>query len=981
VAQEHIGGKTLLKGTCLVCNEEFFGVSVCPNDGTAISMVQEDPLVGNILAERFEVLAKLGEGGMSAVYKARHMLMDRIVAIKLLFASDISSLKRFQLEAKLACNLNHINIVSVFDFGVSTQGQPYLVMDYLEGRSLGDCIKLDGPLQLDRALGIFTQACDALTYAHKRDVVHRDLKPSNFMLVLDDNYSELLKVVDFGIAKQINFEEPSGQGLTKTGEVFGSPLYMAPEQCLGRKLDARADIYSMGCVMYEALTGTPPLVGVNALDTLHKHISEDPLPFAITNPDCRNLPPLLEKLVFKALARDVDQRYQSMLELWTDLEVLLHAAKGGGGKASVAVPKVTASPPAINSLQSNTIPVGMAPGLSPHDSLSNDSATIPPGLSTGKVIAPHAVPPYFGQDSTRAPGANQSGTFPARPQPSGGVGQSNNRMNSMASPANRLTPSPEGSADSTSNRLSARMPAVQNPQGSYNRLPANSPAESLNGEQGFTESLSKPTRSLLNNNGGGGPTSIGAQETKAPTGKDSSGSPSDVSQNTDEIAALAQKRVGAISRIGLTPPDGTSSTAGAAANKGRPRVGDVSRTGMTGMSVVTAQINKSSQVMLPLSMAAAVLLGLSCWFFYANNSAPKPESNSGTTPGANVTGGATTNGASHVAIVGAVKSGAARKAAVIPPASSSSDWRELQKQGLTALEECNYRVAYERLQDAVAKSSGHPLDDEYGQLLAQFGQAASKTDHFQDAIDNLMRAQSIFGRSHSPESELLLADCKNYLGLVYTNQMDYNNAKAFLDEAKKIRDKYGKQEDKADSDQAMAKLYNRFESRDGSFGTDNAIKMLQDSLVGKSNDAAFVIESKNDLGFSYNRKHEYKQARYFYEQALASAKQNFGVDHPLYADSLVGLGTLNWLEGNDDLATKQFLQALPIRQKNYGENSIKTSEVYACLGYANVKNNPDKAKEYFESALAIKRELLGAENREYIANETAYHRVLKRKHH
>ena len=970
MAQEYIGGKTLLKGTCLVCNEEFFGVSVCPNDGTAISMVQEDPLVGNILAERFEVLAKLGEGGMSAVYKARHMLMDRIVAIKLLFASDIASLKRFQLEAKLACNLNHINIVSVFDFGVSTQGQPYLVMDYLEGRSLGDCIKLDGPLQLDRALGIFTQACDALTYAHKRDVVHRDLKPSNFMLVLDDNYSELLKVVDFGIAKQINFEEPSGQGLTKTGEVFGSPLYMAPEQCLGRKLDARADIYSMGCVMYEALTGTPPLVGVNALDTLHKHISEDPLPFAITNPACRNLPEPLEKLVFKALARDVDQRYQSMLELWTDLEVLLHAAKGGGGKAPSVSPKVTASPPALNPRQANTIPVGN-PGLSPSDGLSSsDSKPALPGLTTGKVIAPHAVPPYFGQDSTRAPGT-ASGTFPARPS-TGGAGQSNNRMNSMASPANRLTPMPDGSAETASNTLSARMPAVQNPQGSYNRLPANSPGENLNGEQGFTESIPK-TRSLLSNNGGG-PTSIAATST--------SKAAEDASQNKEEIAAIAQKRVGSASRIGpgLTPADVNASQTGMAANKGRPRVGDVSRTGMSGMSVVTAQIGKSSQLMLPLSIVAAVLLGSGCWFFYANNSAQKQDANNGTSAGGNPTGG-TANGASHVAIVGAAKSGAERTADAIPPESSAADWRELQKQGLTALGLCNYKVAYERLRDAVTKSNGHPLDDDYGQLLAQFGQAASKTDHFQDAIDNLMRAQSIFGRSHTPESELLLADCKNYLGLVYTNQMDYNNAKAFLDEAKKIRDKYGKQEDKADSDQAMAKLYNRFESRDGSFGTDNAIKMLQDSLVGKSNDAAFVIESKNDLGFSYNRKHEYKQARYFYEQALASAKQNFGVDHPLYADSLVGLGTLNSLENNDDLATKQFLQALPIRQKNYGEKSIKTSEVFACLGYANVKKNPDKAKEYFENALAIKRDLLGADNREYIANEVAYHRVLKHKHH
>jgi serine/threonine-protein kinase len=147
------------------------------------------------------------------------------------------------------------------------------------------------------------------------------------MLVADDKYSELVKVVDFGIAKQLSFEDAQGQGLTKTGEVFGSPLYMSPEQCLGRKLDARADIYSMGCVMYEVLTGLPPFIGANHLDTLHKHINEDPLPLAEANAVCAELPPMLEKFVFKALSRDIDKRYQSMLELWTDLEVLMYASK------------------------------------------------------------------------------------------------------------------------------------------------------------------------------------------------------------------------------------------------------------------------------------------------------------------------------------------------------------------------------------------------------------------------------------------------------------------------------------------------------------------------------------------------------------------------------------------------------------------------------------------------------------------------------
>jgi serine/threonine-protein kinase len=338
-----------MKGSCLICGEEFFGESTCPNDGSALKLIKEDPLIGTVLAERFEVLAILGEGGMSAVYKARHLLMDKLVAIKLLFAEDIQSLKRFQLEAKLACGLNHANIVSVLDFGVSTQGQPYLVMDYLEGRSLGELVKTEGAMQYERATNVFIQACDALTYAHKRDIIHRDLKPSNFMLVLDENYSELVKLVDFGIAKQISLDDADAQALTRTGEVFGSPLYMAPEQCLGRKTDARADIYSMGCVMYEVLTGRPPLVGINALDTLHKHINEDPQPFATTNPACADVPKTLERIVFKALERDLDKRYQSMLELWTDLE-LLRRPQGITG-ATREMPK-----PELDALASETTP-------------------------------------------------------------------------------------------------------------------------------------------------------------------------------------------------------------------------------------------------------------------------------------------------------------------------------------------------------------------------------------------------------------------------------------------------------------------------------------------------------------------------------------------------------------------------------------------------------------------------------------------------
>ena len=265
---------------------------------------------------------------MSAVYKARHTLTDRIVAIKLLSSYDMPSLKRFQQEAKLACTLSHPYVVSVFDFGVSADGQPFLVMDYLEGITLAESIKKDGAMAVGRALGFFIQGCDALAYAHRREVLHRDLKPGNFMIARDHEDHEVLKLVDFGIAKHLS-PDAEALDLTRTGEVFGSPLYMSPEQCLGRKLDARADIYSMGCVMYEVLSSVPPLVGTNAIDTLHKHINEDPEPFSATRSLPEVVPPRLENIIFKALSRELDERYQTMQEMLHDL--LSFKQKSGSG--------------------------------------------------------------------------------------------------------------------------------------------------------------------------------------------------------------------------------------------------------------------------------------------------------------------------------------------------------------------------------------------------------------------------------------------------------------------------------------------------------------------------------------------------------------------------------------------------------------------------------------------------------------------------
>src|SRR4030095_3436452 len=194
-----------------------------------------ESLVGTSIADKYEILSVLGQGGMSVVYKARHLLMKKAVAIKVLLPQLVlnpQSLKRFQQEASASSSLSHPNVITVYDFGVSAQGLPYLVMDLLYGDSLADEVKNNGPLEVGRALKIFIQAADALYEAHRKGVIHRDLKPSNIMLVSTDTSADIVKIVDFGIAKVLPQEGDDVQKLTQTGEIFGSPYYMSPEQCM-----------------------------------------------------------------------------------------------------------------------------------------------------------------------------------------------------------------------------------------------------------------------------------------------------------------------------------------------------------------------------------------------------------------------------------------------------------------------------------------------------------------------------------------------------------------------------------------------------------------------------------------------------------------------------------------------------------------------------------------------------------------------------
>lgn len=277
---------------------------------------------GAIIADKYQIISLIGEGGVGVVYKAHHKFLDKLVAIKLLrpeYASDAVVVSRFRREAQAADSLKHPNIAATYDYGILTDGRPFMVMDYIEGRTLYNVLILHKRLEVRRAVSIFIKVCDALAHAHKKGIIHRDLKPSNIML-FEENGIEIPKLLDFGIAKLLDTSH--SQQLTRTGEFCGSPLYVSPEQCSSNKQDQRSDIFSLGCVMCETLTGQAPFHGETMLETIHKRLQERPPHLQDLCPEA-NIPPLLNDIVRKTLDVDPINRYQSMEELKADLQSVL----------------------------------------------------------------------------------------------------------------------------------------------------------------------------------------------------------------------------------------------------------------------------------------------------------------------------------------------------------------------------------------------------------------------------------------------------------------------------------------------------------------------------------------------------------------------------------------------------------------------------------------------------------------------------------
>jgi len=311
---------TLIKQKCADCDESFSSDTiVCPNDGSELKTVLVGSLAGTVLADRFELLEEIGKGGMGVIYKAIDRETSCTVAVKLLLnnARENEALRnRFTVEARAARSLNHPNIVKVLDHDFTKEGLPYMAMEWLAGEPLDKLIE-ESQLEIEQALKFVMQICDALGHAHRHSVVHRDIKPANIMIVESAGAQEAV-LVDFGIAKIFTPPGKTSLHLTQTGQIFGSPLYMSPEQCMGQKIDARADIYSLGCVLYESITGSSPFSADNTLAVIFKHINEDPKSFASSRSE-----KALEKIVFKAMSKKPDDRFQTMTDMFRALETYI----------------------------------------------------------------------------------------------------------------------------------------------------------------------------------------------------------------------------------------------------------------------------------------------------------------------------------------------------------------------------------------------------------------------------------------------------------------------------------------------------------------------------------------------------------------------------------------------------------------------------------------------------------------------------------
>ena len=294
--------------------------------GDASPPAADDPLIGTVVSDRYRIIRKVGEGGMGAVYQAEHALIEKHVALKILFP-DLTRrpdlVARFLQEAKSASRIGHENVIDISDFGQSPDGLVYIAMEFLDGQDLGKTLKAEKSLPWLRARPILMQIAKALRAAHDHGIIHRDMKPENVYLVQREGRPDFVKVLDFGIAKVVSADDNDGPRLTQTGMIFGTPEYMSPEQAQGHPPDHRVDVYAVGCIMYHMLTGAVPFTADSFMGILTKHLLEPVVPPRKRRPDL-DIPADVEAVCLRAMEKDRDKR-------WPDMDAFYQALGAAGG--------------------------------------------------------------------------------------------------------------------------------------------------------------------------------------------------------------------------------------------------------------------------------------------------------------------------------------------------------------------------------------------------------------------------------------------------------------------------------------------------------------------------------------------------------------------------------------------------------------------------------------------------------------------------
>jgi tRNA A-37 threonylcarbamoyl transferase component Bud32 len=355
----------------------------------------DDPLIGLVLSDRYRILRKLGEGGMGTVYQAEHALIEKRIALKVLFPEltrRTDLVARFLQEAKSASRIGHENVIDISDFGQSPEGVVYIAMELLDGHDLSYVIKTEGPQPWARARPILMQIAKALRAAHEHGIIHRDMKPENVFLIQREGRPDFVKVLDFGIAKVVNVDD-GGPRLTQAGMIFGTPEYMSPEQAQGQMPDHRVDVYAVGCLMYHLLTGEVPFTADNFMGILTKHMLETVVPLRQRKP-ALGIPADVEAVCLRALEKDRDKRWQDMDAFYRALSVAggepFEVMGGSGSTAALRYPVLATPNPAARDHRTEMAPPGAVDGAAAFDD-ERHVVRRSAGLKLGGVVAAVAV--------------------------------------------------------------------------------------------------------------------------------------------------------------------------------------------------------------------------------------------------------------------------------------------------------------------------------------------------------------------------------------------------------------------------------------------------------------------------------------------------------------------------------------------------------------------------------------------------------------